>query len=83
MSGFNKLSSTGRAALQHSNSNVTEPAPISWGEPLPLLWGEIYQMYRRVGELNGSYVTQWLKQTFRSWKSVFRRSPRLIPERGN
>ena len=70
MSGFNKLSSTDRAALQHSSSNVTEPAPISWGEPLPLLWGEIYQMYRRVGELYGSYVTQWRKQTLRSWKSV-------------
>jgi hypothetical protein len=26
-------------------------------------------------------VTEWLKQTFRSWKSVFRRPGHMIPER--
>jgi hypothetical protein len=83
MSGFDKSSSTDLPASQHRDSTATEPAPVKWGEPMPLLWGEIYQMRRRVSELHGSYVTQWLKQTFQSWKSVFRRTPRLIPERGN
>jgi hypothetical protein len=40
-------------------------------------------MQRRVSELRAPEVTKWLKQTFQSWKSVFRRPPRLIPERGN
>lgn len=83
MSGFDKSSSTDLPASQHSNSNVTEPAPVMWGEPMPLLWGEIYHMYRRVSERRDSSLTQWLKQTFQSWKSVFRRPGYLVSERGD
>jgi hypothetical protein len=85
MSGFDTKTYERDAALQHRHSVVKETGltPIKWGEPMPLLWGEILHMQRRVSELRAPEVTKWLKQTFQSWKSVFRRPPRLIPERGN
>lgn len=69
--------------MQHPDSGVTEPAPLVWGKPLPLLWGEIHHTHGRVSEPRASSLTQWLKQTFRSWKSVFRRPGYLVADRGN
>lgn len=83
MSGFDTKTYERDPALQHRHSVVTETAPVKWGEPMPLLWGEIHHMRRRVSELRAPELTKWLKQTFQSWKSVFRRSARLIPERGS
>jgi hypothetical protein len=73
MSGFDKKTSTRTFASQHPDSMTTEPVPI--------LWEEIHLSHRRASALRSLYVTEWLKQTFRSWKSVFRRPGHMIPER--
>lgn len=75
MSGFADKPSKTYPAEQHRQSMTTEPVPI--------LWEEIHLVHRRGSTLRGFYVTEWLKQTFRSWKSVFRRPGHIIPERHN
>ena len=75
MSGFDNKAWERDPALQHSDSGVAEPAP--------LLWGEIHHTHRRVREPRGSSLSQWLKETLNSWKSVFRRPRYLAAERGN
>jgi hypothetical protein len=73
MSGFDKTSSTRNPATQHPDSMTTEPVPI--------LWEEVHLTHRRASALRSHYVTEWLKQTFMSWRSVFRRPGHMIPER--
>jgi hypothetical protein len=72
MSGFDKKPWERDPAVQHPHSVVTGPVPI--------LWDEVHLTYRRASTLRGRYMIRWLKQTFQSWKSVFRRSRYLLPE---
>ena len=72
MSGFDTKAYERDPALQHPHSVSTKTVPI--------LWKEVYRTHR--ARRDGP-VAEWLKQTFQSWKSVFRRPVRLIPERGN
>lgn len=73
MSGFDYKPLPTDPAVQHRESMTTKPVPI--------LWEEIHLTHRRARALRSYYVTEWLKQTFRSWKSVFRRPGHLIPPR--
>jgi hypothetical protein len=75
MSGFDKTSSPSNPAMQRPDSMTTEPVPV--------LWEEIHLVHRRASALRGFYVIEWLKHTFRSWKSVFRRPGHMIPERSH
>lgn len=72
MNGFDNTSSPRNPAMQHPDSMTVEPVPI--------LWEEIHLTHRRASALRSYYFTRWLKQTFRSWKSVFRRPGHLLPE---
>lgn len=73
MSGFDYKPLPIYPAAQHPESMTTKPVPI--------LWEEIHVTDYHIRAFRSSYLAEWLKQTYRSWKSVFRRPGHIIPPR--